>query len=569
MESSGSFILEQNLISNFRTGNVILDTLISMIISGAYGRIRVMHIKKYITYCVLLFKRIFGYKNDKTSIDFIIRVNHVSAEYTGARNDIPLEYKAIIHKLDFNKIDYKKITLLHKKKSYWSDSDETVSGCEKLNYMLNVKDIKITDDISISQHFNIDTIVGGNDNQIKYDQYNVSLYSKTLTITQLKTELKQWIEDYKRHIMEQDIKDLRYIIVEGKEQIVEDSDKILNIVEYKDYKLETYKNFDNIFFEGKDKLLKRIDTFQNRGDQYKRLGVPHNLGLLFYGEPGCGKTSCIKAMANKLQRHVIEVNLSKMKTSQQLRTAFYEEIINDMYIPISKRIIVLEDIDCMDDIVKQRDTEEKKKERQNELKHKRKEKALIKKRKKKEKEKEKKHIKNKTDTESSDSKSDSESDSDSDSESDSDSDSESDSESETDEDDLKTLLLKTFAGNFVSTDSDKPQHSDINLSFILNIIDGILEQNLRFTVMSTNDPKKLDSALIRTGRIDMKLHFEKCNHAICKQIVEYYYNDTYECIYPNGKYSPSDIIEICFSHDNIADAAKAITTGFDEISIVS
>ena len=80
------------------------------------------------------------------------------------------------------------------------------------------------------------------------------------------------------------------------------------------------------------------------------------MGLLFHGLPGCGKTSTIKAIANHTQRHIVSVPLNRIKTSKHLLEIFYQEQLNHMNVPLSKRLYVIEDIDCSElkDIVRER-----------------------------------------------------------------------------------------------------------------------------------------------------------------------------------------------------------------------
>ena len=86
------------------------------------------------------------------------------------------------------------------------------------------------------------------------------------------------------------------------------------------------------------------------------------MGLLLHGIPGCGKTSTIKAIANYTQRHIVSVPLNRIKTSKQLLEIFYQEQLNHMNIPLSKRLYVIEDIDCSElkDIVTDRSCSEEK-----------------------------------------------------------------------------------------------------------------------------------------------------------------------------------------------------------------
>lgn len=47
----------------------------------------------------------------------------------------------------------------------------------------------------------------------------------------------------------------------------------------------------------------------------------------------------------------------------------------------------------------------------------------------------------------------------------------------------------------------------ITLSGLLNVIDGVASQEGRILIMTSNAPEKLDPALLRPGRVDMKMHF--------------------------------------------------------------
>jgi len=117
---------------------------------------------------------------------------------------------------------------------------------------------------------------------------------------------------------------------------------------------KTTKSFSNLFFEGKDALMKRLDTFKNK-EQYAKLGIPETFGLLLYGEPGTGKTSTIKAVAQYMDMSLIIVPMNKIHTRKQLDEIFYSRHLDD-YVKPSKRIYVFEEIDCngWDKIVRDR-----------------------------------------------------------------------------------------------------------------------------------------------------------------------------------------------------------------------
>jgi chaperone BCS1 len=50
--------------------------------------------------------------------------------------------------------------------------------------------------------------------------------------------------------------------------------------------------------------------------------------------------------------------------------------------------------------------------------------------------------------------------------------------------------------------------SRISLYALLNVIDGLVSQEGRILIMTTNHAERLDDALIRPGRVDMRIKFE-------------------------------------------------------------
>ena len=108
------------------------------------------------------------------------------------------------------------------------------------------------------------------------------------------------------------------------------------------------KTFDNLFFEGKDLIIERLQKYNNT-KKYEELGIPHSLGFLFYGEPGCGKTSCIKAIAKYLKRHIVSINLNHIKNIDELKTLFLNACISGWPSNLNKRLYVFEEVDCFQD----------------------------------------------------------------------------------------------------------------------------------------------------------------------------------------------------------------------------
>ena len=132
---------------------------------------------------------------------------------------------------------------------------------------------------------------------------------------------------------------------------------------YTKSKFTTNRTFSNVFFEERQHVQGRTKFFLENREWYDKKGIPYTLGFLFHGPPGCGKTSSVKAIANEGKRHIINVQLSEIKTKSQLQHLFFNDEIHvyngvntEKYtIPVSERLYVIEDIDAMGDTVLRRE----------------------------------------------------------------------------------------------------------------------------------------------------------------------------------------------------------------------
>lgn len=70
--------------------------------------------------------------------------------------------------------------------------------------------------------------------------------------------------------------------------------------------------------------------------------------------------------------------------------------------------------------------------------------------------------------------------------------------------------INNFLKNMTIKDTSNKNNNN-NLSYILGMFDGLDECSGRIIIMTTNKPEILDKALLRPGRIDLKLEFKKCN----------------------------------------------------------
>jgi hypothetical protein len=257
---------------------------------------------------------------------------------------------------------------------------------------------------------------------------------------------------------------------------------------YTKHKFYTTRTFDNVFFEQRQNVKNHVNFFLNRRDWYEKKGIPYTLGFLFHGGPGTGKTSSVKAIANTARRHIINVQLSEIKTKAQLRHLFFNEEIHvfngnttERYtIPVHERLYVIEDIDAMGDTVLRREWKKP--------------------------------------------------------------------TSSVEEKSKKT-------GDPWLDIQEEDAKEPIDLSFLLNLLDGTLESSGRIITISSNFPERIDRALIRPGRIDMIIHFKKCNSIILNEMVTSFYDKSIiglNC--QDYKWSPAEVNQILFrnfeDHEN-------------------
>lgn len=248
---------------------------------------------------------------------------------------------------------------------------------------------------------------------------------------------------------------------------------------YTRHKFHTTRTFDNVFFEQKDAVQNHTEFFLNRKDWYEKKGIPYTLGFMFHGPPGCGKTSTIKAIANISHRHILNIQLSQIKSKDQLRHLFFNDEIHvydgfkteKFTIPVHERLYVIEDIDAMGDAVLRREWRK------------------------------------------------------------------------------PTADTVKKREPLDPWEKEEEEAEPIDLSFLLNLLDGTLEASGRIIAISSNFPERIDRALIRPGRIDMIVHFKKCNSTILKAMVNSFYDKEFgEWTNTNldYKWSPAEVNQILF-----------------------
>ena len=287
----------------------------------------------------------------------------------------------------------------------------------------------------------------------------------------------------------------------------------------------TNKSLKNVFGDHLKLIKERMELFLNNEQWYINKGIPYTLGILLHGPPGTGKTSIIKAIAKDTKRHIFNIKLYKDTTKTQVHNLFFNETIKVIKngktevftIPLNERIYVLEDVDCDNDLLLDRKFKTIKQKNVNFTKYK------------------------------------------------------NSFECKYQQIDINNnyaqFLPQNYTNESKSNNSNKinienliqeDTSEQLTLSFILNILDGILETPGRILIMTSNYPEKLDKALIRPGRIDINLKVGFCDKIMIKEMYAFFYNKHIELDNTsiNKNITPAQLNKILLDNFNNSEKAR-------------
>ena len=327
----------------------------------------------------------------------------------------------------------------------------------------------------------------------------------------------------------------------------EKDDSYSKSLKWKRYELKTHRSFESLFFPEKETVIQLLDDFKNKSGMYAKKCIPYKLSFCLSGVPGTGKTTFLKALSQHTGRHIFNISLPLIETNEQLIDVAHNSEIrvnqgSETYtqsIPLNKRIYVFEDVDVLSEIVNRRsdsNTPEFNVTKQGirevtdickKCKH-----FII-------------------DSDSELDNSDSESDGSNESSSESDDTSNSNDIIHKDEickcenpirrknpklkkldKTQKSKKNKKESSNVMMYSSSYEryciQEDKLNLSGLLNMLDGLLELDNVIIVLTTNHPEKLDPALIRHGRITHHLEMTYITPEEIKKMIKYHFPDASE-----------------------------------------
>ncbi|PRP85462.1 hypothetical protein PROFUN_06831 [Planoprotostelium fungivorum] len=100
--------------------------------------------------------------------------------------------------------------------------------------------------------------------------------------------------------------------------------------------LDTLATDDHV----KEELITDMQQFLDSREWYYEKGLPYRRGYLLYGEPGCGKSSIISALAGEFCLNICCLNLTDPNMNDNTLMKLMRRLP-------SRAIVLLEDIDCL------------------------------------------------------------------------------------------------------------------------------------------------------------------------------------------------------------------------------
>jgi AAA+ superfamily predicted ATPase len=342
------------------TGNPMFDMIIKTIIQGMTISIIGLLISQIGTFISggknLIFYFLSFLNKTITNIYYFIK-HKINKEVKMIKRDVDIPYIS----------DTRQINELYKAVFWYLTHNEEIDYLKEpyLQYVFDKK-INLENRGKILENLNIHKILSQNKSKtIKYKNHEIkyTLTTEKITVYTDKdrtrenykvllstnvSEIEQTdiLEDFSQHCLTEYINNLTSY--SWSQQIYTNDG-----TEWKHSPSNNSRKLETIILKKrlKEDIKQDLQLFLNSEEWYKDRDIPYTRGYLFYGYPGTGKTSMIKAISTYCKRHIHFLILSNVKSDAEL----FELLKKINY---KDTILVIEDIDAMIDIVKSRDVEE-------------------------------------------------------------------------------------------------------------------------------------------------------------------------------------------------------------------
>jgi hypothetical protein len=346
------------MMSQIKTQHPLLDALLTLVVMalGSYltHSFRYFRFQNLLLYARLRHAVTFEGKHN-CILSKYETVPHISVNFSDA-------FKALLHDILENMDGNSSVCEI---KEYLTSSSSSMGAQRQLNHV-NENMYIISQPTSFLYHRDLQLYaqLESYADDSEGDKKSVTLKSTTIAITiysyvtnvqMIKAHIEVVKDRYLRHV--ETMRHNKKFIYTLTTTQAENDDYLQNNSHnpWLEYPFQSVKHFGNVFFDGKDEVVRKIEFFLNNKEWYARNGIPYTLGIGLSGAPGTGKTSFFKCLANLTGRHLVVISLKLVKTKAQLERVFMEDRYSDMNmahaVGFDKKIIVFEDMDCMDDIV--------------------------------------------------------------------------------------------------------------------------------------------------------------------------------------------------------------------------
>jgi hypothetical protein len=190
---------------------------------------------------------------------------------------------------------------------------------------------------------------------------NIIVKSNKKTIDEISKFVSKCIKEYENYLETKSKHKIYHFIFQGVSE--RNGNKKLNftssvISDFSNPDKMSYETFSNLESEHNKMFIKDINRLKDL-EYYKKTGNKRKKGYLFYGPPGCGKTSSVIAMALEDKRHIIEVSMSRLKTNEDLENLFNLNEIHGVKFAKHQIILLFDEIDTGISALQKRKSEEK------------------------------------------------------------------------------------------------------------------------------------------------------------------------------------------------------------------
>ena len=471
--------LKMNVMSQIETGNPYIDAVMRMIIltmlTAFTGRFIGFVTESRIPSFNIARKIYFLWQKPKR----ILITGHIFRElrFLNIRFNFSQRFKAILYKIlksmstEKNKKLIQKIKELQVRDStrYFEKKEE-----EEFNFIVDQKSsFEIDDGIFCEVNAFYNNIESGDKKtNINKEEYQIEIWSEHMDCQQLLEYIEKITDEYEREQRDKSNRKKYIFTFDGRDPEVG--------LKWQVSEFMNKRSLDHVFFEEKEEVVHFLEKFMKERELYEKIGKPYQLGILLEGEPGCGKTSFIVALANYFDRSIKDCQFNRMKTIDDLESCIHCIGYDNKDMSIDKVIMVAEDFDCMTNIAKSRKLIEKESEE-----------SIMKVQKR-------------------------------------------NNDFQKNMETFKSEEAKAILCAIASQDdmtapysvlpkNDPLKSRDITLSSVLNIMDGINNQPGRIIIFTTNHPETLDEAFLRPGRIDLRIKFGRPSRKVMYQIIRNWY----------------------------------------------